>query len=168
MTTYAHNRVILLSSAQGIADPVSVKRRGQCKGSGNLWVYVTMNFRITLMCRETFIYNKWFDLMHWILFQVLTNALYKSVPHRAVVNRTQTRISLAYFFAPRTGLEIVPSPELVDRTTQSRNYKPFTIEEYLAVKKGQLLNTLEHFSLQPLLQLLSLPFENPTPVLESA
>lgn len=100
--------------------------------------------------------------------QVLTNALYKSVPHRAVVNKYQARISLAYFFAPQTGLEIVPSPELVDRTTQSSNYKPFTIEEYLAVKKGQLLNTLEHFSLQPLLQRLSLHFEDPTPIPESA
>lgn len=102
--------------------------------------------------------------------QVLTNALYKSVPHRAVVNRTQARISLAYFFAPPTGLQIVPSPELVERTTQSSNYQPFTIEEYLAVKKGQLLNTLEHFSLQHLLQkLLRLPScENPTPRLAYA
>ena len=82
------------------------------------------------------------------------------------MNRNQARISLAYFFAPQTGVEIVPAPELVDRTTQSSEYKPFTIEEYLAVKKGQLLNTLEHFSaVQPLLQYLELPSEKPVPTI---
>ncbi|KAG0575562.1 hypothetical protein M758_5G014100 [Ceratodon purpureus] len=89
--------------------------------------------------------------------QVLTNALYKSIPHRAVVNRTQTRISLAYFYAPTTKSEIVPSPELLERTNQSSIYKRFTMEEYLAVKKGQLLNTLQHFTLEPLTQSLAFP-----------
>jgi isopenicillin N synthase-like dioxygenase len=50
--------------------------------------------------------------------QVLTNALYKSVAHQAVVNRTQARISLAYFFSPQTGVEIVPAPDIVDRITR--------------------------------------------------
>lgn len=98
-----------------------------------------------------------------LLLQVLTNALYKSIPHRAVVNRTQARISLAYFYAPQTGAEIVPSPELLERKKQSSIYKRFTMEEYLAVKKGQLLNTLEHFTLKPPTQYLAYPA--PTPAL---
>ena len=82
------------------------------------------------------------------------------------MNRTKARISFAYFFAPQSGVEIVPAPKLVDGTTQSSEYKPFTIEEYLAVKKGQLLNTLEHFTaVQPLLQYLELPSEKPISII---
>jgi isopenicillin N synthase-like dioxygenase len=60
-----------------------------------------------------------------------------------VVNRSQSRISLAYFFAPRKEAKVAPLPDLV--RNDKKLYKTFTIEEYLAVKRGQLLNTLEHF-----------------------
>lgn len=82
--------------------------------------------------------------MRWT--QVLTNGLYKSVPHQAVVNRSQSRISLAYFFAPSKEAKVAPIPDLV--RNDKKLYKTFTIEEYLAVKRGQLLNTLEHFEIQ--------------------
>ncbi|XP_024359558.1 gibberellin 20 oxidase 1-A [Physcomitrium patens] len=76
--------------------------------------------------------------------QVLTNAKYRSVPHRAVVNETQTRISVAYFHVPVQGIDIVPHPELVDEHNPNK-YEPFTIDTYTKIKQAQTLNTLELF-----------------------
>lgn len=92
-------------------------------------------------------------------FQVITNGLYKSVPHRAVVNRSQARISLAYFFAPNLEAEVIACPELI-KADEREHYKHYTLKEYLAVKRGQLLNTLDHFALQPLLRTLALPLRS--------
>ncbi|CAA0834399.1 2-oxoglutarate (2OG) and Fe(II)-dependent oxygenase superfamily protein [Striga hermonthica] len=45
--------------------------------------------------------------------QVLSNAIYKSVEHRVIVNSNQERISLAYFYNPKGNLLIQPVKELV-------------------------------------------------------
>ncbi|CAH9101510.1 unnamed protein product, partial [Cuscuta epithymum] len=45
--------------------------------------------------------------------QVLTNAIYKSVEHRAIVNSNKERVSLAYFYSPRGDLVIQPAKEFV-------------------------------------------------------
>jgi len=76
--------------------------------------------------------------------QVLTNAKYKSVPHRAVVNATQSRLSLVYFYVPVSSIEIVPAPELVDEDHPCI-YKPFVFEHYTKMKQLYFLNTLDHF-----------------------
>lgn len=76
--------------------------------------------------------------------QVLTNAKYKSVPHRAVVNDTKSRISLVYFYVPLPSIDIVPAPELVDEQNPSK-YKPFIFENFTRMKQMYFLNTLDHF-----------------------
>lgn len=76
------------------------------------------------------------------------------------MNRNQARISLAYFFAPNLEAEVVACPELI-KADKGEHYKHYTLKEYLAVKRGQLLNTLDHFALQPLLRTLALPLRSP-------
>lgn len=78
--------------------------------------------------------------------QVLTNGKYKSVPHRAVVNQTQARISLAYFFLPSPSVDIVASPAFINEENPAL-YRPFALETYTKAKQMQMLNTLEHFTI---------------------
>lgn len=61
--------------------------------------------------------------------QVLSNAIYKSVEHRVIVNSDKERISLAFFYNPKSDLLIGPAKELVtpDRPAQ---YPAMTFDEY--------------------------------------
>jgi isopenicillin N synthase-like dioxygenase len=77
--------------------------------------------------------------------QVLTNGLYTSVPHRAVVNRTDARLSLTYLFLPSPDVEIVAAPEMLERDGAEPLYRPFKLEYYTKVKQTSFLNTLDHF-----------------------
>ncbi|XP_076940569.1 jasmonate-induced oxygenase 1-like [Bidens hawaiensis] len=61
--------------------------------------------------------------------QVLSNATYKSVEHRVIVNPNKERVSLAYFYNPKSDLLIQPAPELI--TTEAPSlYQPMTFDEY--------------------------------------
>lgn len=79
--------------------------------------------------------------------QVLTNKKYMSVPHRAVVNATKTRISLGYFYSPLPSMEIFPSPDLVDENNPAK-YKSFTFQNFTKMKQTHFLNTLEYFEVK--------------------
>ncbi|KAI4302677.1 hypothetical protein MLD38_038397 [Melastoma candidum] len=61
--------------------------------------------------------------------QVLSNARYKSVEHRVIVNSGKERVSLAYFFNPRGDILIKPAEELVTED-QPALYLPMTFNEY--------------------------------------
>ncbi|KAJ9539829.1 hypothetical protein OSB04_026335 [Centaurea solstitialis] len=61
--------------------------------------------------------------------QVLSNAIYKSVEHRVIVNPDKERVSLAYFYNPKSDLLLHPAPELVTPTTPAL-YPPMTFDEY--------------------------------------
>ncbi|VFQ90636.1 unnamed protein product [Cuscuta campestris] len=61
--------------------------------------------------------------------QVLSNAIYKSVEHRAIVNSNQERVSLAYFYNPRGDLLIQPAKELVTPKKPAL-YAPMTFDQY--------------------------------------
>ncbi|KAI7747630.1 hypothetical protein M8C21_023590 [Ambrosia artemisiifolia] len=61
--------------------------------------------------------------------QVLSNAIYKSVEHRVVVNPDEERVSLAYFYNPRNDMLIQPVSELVT-SNRPALYPPMTFEEY--------------------------------------
>lgn len=61
--------------------------------------------------------------------QVLSNDLYKSVLHRAVVNCKKERISIPTFYCPSPDAIIGPAPELVDEDHPAV-YKNFTYSEY--------------------------------------
>lgn len=63
------------------------------------------------------------------LNQVLSNAIYKSVEHRVIVNSGQERISLAYFYNPRSDLLIQPAKELVT-PDKPPLYPAMTFDEY--------------------------------------
>ncbi|KAA8540446.1 hypothetical protein F0562_024635 [Nyssa sinensis] len=68
------------------------------------------------------------DLLH-----ILSNGLYPSVLHRAVVNRTHHRLSMAYLYGPPAGVQISPLSKLVD-PTHPPLYRPITWSEYLSTK----------------------------------
>lgn len=68
------------------------------------------------------------DLLH-----ILSNGSYPSVLHRAVVNRTQHRLSVAYLYGPPTGVKVSPLSKLVDQRHPPL-YRAVTWSEYLGIK----------------------------------
>ncbi|KAL6594613.1 hypothetical protein ACP70R_048351 [Stipagrostis hirtigluma subsp. patula] len=66
------------------------------------------------------------ELLRW---QVLTNATYRSVEHRVMVNADEERLSVALFYNPRSDLPLAPMPELVS-PERPPLYKPMTFDEY--------------------------------------
>lgn len=61
---------------------------------------------------------------------MISNGRYKSAEHRAVVNKTHHRYSLAYFTQAPDWDYISPPPQLVDAEHPLR-YRAFTWNEYL-------------------------------------
>ncbi|GLU14574.1 hypothetical protein SLE2022_311350 [Rubroshorea leprosula] len=68
------------------------------------------------------------DLLH-----ILSNGLYPSVLHRAKVNRTHQRLSIAYLYGPPSSVKICPLSKLVG-PSQPPLYRPVTWNEYLGTK----------------------------------
>ncbi|KAG9131345.1 hypothetical protein Leryth_006175 [Lithospermum erythrorhizon] len=68
------------------------------------------------------------DLMH-----ILSNGLYPSVLHRAIVNRTQHRLSIAYLYGPPSSVKVAPLSKLIDHSHPPL-YRPITWSEYLRTK----------------------------------
>ncbi|XP_019184704.1 PREDICTED: gibberellin 3-beta-dioxygenase 1-like [Ipomoea nil] len=68
------------------------------------------------------------DLLH-----ILSNGLYHSVLHRAVVNRSSHRLSVAYLYGPPPGIKISPLPKLVAEG-QPPLFRAITWSEYLRTK----------------------------------
>ncbi|KAM2994029.1 gibberellin 3-beta-dioxygenase 1-like [Malus sylvestris] len=67
------------------------------------------------------------------LFHIISNGLYPSVLHRAVVNRTQHRLSIAYLFGPPASIQISPLSKLVG-PSHPPLYRPISWNEYLGTK----------------------------------
>jgi isopenicillin N synthase-like dioxygenase len=61
--------------------------------------------------------------------QVLSNASYKSVEHRVTVSAAEDRLSMAFFYNPRSDLPIAPMPELVGPGRPAL-YPEMTFDEY--------------------------------------
>ncbi|KAK1362989.1 Gibberellin 3-beta-dioxygenase 1 [Heracleum sosnowskyi] len=76
------------------------------------------------------------DLMH-----ILSNGLYPTVLHRALVNGKQQRISVAYIYGPPANVHISPLPKLVDQYHLCL-YRPVTWSEYLELKSKHFRDTL--------------------------
>ncbi|KAI3670479.1 hypothetical protein L1987_87814 [Smallanthus sonchifolius] len=68
------------------------------------------------------------DLLH-----ILSNGTYTSVLHRAIVNRTQHRLSVAYLYGPPSNVQISPLSKLTD-SFHPPLYRPVTWSEYLGTK----------------------------------
>ncbi|KAL5995582.1 Jasmonate-induced oxygenase 1 [Asimina triloba] len=60
---------------------------------------------------------------------VLSNANYKSVEHRVIVNACEERLSLAFFYNPLGNLLVGPAPQLVTADRPAL-YKPMTFNDY--------------------------------------
>lgn len=99
---------------------------------------------VTLTSRNVKIWNFWSALLlfiQWIcliycwlvlvlyLIQVLSNANYKSVEHRVIVNSAMERVSLAFFYNPKSDIPIKPVEELVSADNPAL-YSPMTFDEY--------------------------------------
>ncbi|PKA62686.1 putative 2-oxoglutarate/Fe(II)-dependent dioxygenase [Apostasia shenzhenica] len=61
--------------------------------------------------------------------QILSNAIYRSVEHRVAVNLEAERLSMAFFYNPKSDLPIGPLPELVGPTRPAL-YQSMTFDEY--------------------------------------
>ncbi|XP_074576711.1 jasmonate-induced oxygenase 1-like [Curcuma longa] len=61
--------------------------------------------------------------------QVLSNAAYKSVEHRVTVNASSERLSMAFFYNPRSDIPIGPIPQLLTAHRPAL-YQPMTFDEY--------------------------------------
>ncbi|CAL4922169.1 unnamed protein product [Urochloa decumbens] len=61
--------------------------------------------------------------------QVLSNAAYKSVEHRVTVSAAEDRLSMAFFYNPRSDLPIAPMPELVTPARPAL-YPEMTFDQY--------------------------------------
>lgn len=61
--------------------------------------------------------------------QVLSNAIYKSVEHRVIVNSVKDRVSLALFYNPKSDLLIEPAKAFVTEDRPAL-YPPMTFDEY--------------------------------------
>ncbi|KAA0057671.1 hypothetical protein IC582_023796 [Cucumis melo] len=61
--------------------------------------------------------------------QVLSNAIYRSVEHRVIVNSDKERVSLAFFYNPKSDIPIGPAKALITRDRPAL-YSPMTFDEY--------------------------------------
>lgn len=68
------------------------------------------------------------DLLH-----ILSNGKFPTVCHRAVVNRTRHRISVAYFYGPRADSVVGPFSRL-----GLPRYRTLTLKEYIGIKAKHL------------------------------
>lgn len=64
----------------------------------------------------------------WFL-QILTNGTYPSIEHRATVNSSKERLSIATFYSPRLDGSIGPAPSLITPQTPPR-FKTMTSADY--------------------------------------
>ncbi|KAL0437933.1 UNVERIFIED_CONTAM: Gibberellin 20 oxidase 1-D [Sesamum latifolium] len=81
-------------------------------------------------------------------FVALTNGVYKSCGHRAVVNKWKERVSLVFFLCPREDKIIVPPENLVS-SEKGREYPDFTWSEFLGFTQKHYrvdLATLQNFT----------------------
>ncbi|XP_058096956.1 2-oxoglutarate-dependent dioxygenase 19-like [Magnolia sinica] len=72
--------------------------------------------------------------------EILSNGNYKSVVHRAVVNNTAARISLAMAHGPSPDTAIAPAPTLVDSENHRPAYREMKYRDYLQLQQSNQLN----------------------------
>ncbi|KAM7520812.1 hypothetical protein LguiB_019774 [Lonicera macranthoides] len=72
--------------------------------------------------------------------EILSNGIYKSVIHRAVVNKETTRISLGTANGPPLDKIVRPAPELVDGESRPLGYRGIKYGDYLELQYSHQLN----------------------------
>ncbi|XP_050107528.1 2-oxoglutarate-dependent dioxygenase 19-like isoform X1 [Malus sylvestris] len=66
--------------------------------------------------------------------QILTNDKYKSIWHRATVNNTATRISIAVPHGPALDTPALPIPELLEKEGEKAKYIGMTYEKFMELQ----------------------------------
>ncbi|KAJ4893343.1 2-oxoglutarate (2OG) and Fe(II)-dependent oxygenase superfamily protein [Raphanus sativus] len=61
--------------------------------------------------------------------QILSNSIYKSSEHRVIVNSQKERVSLAFFYNPKSDIPIQPLEQLVSSTNPPL-YPPMSYDQY--------------------------------------
>ncbi|KAI7999686.1 Protein SRG1 [Camellia lanceoleosa] len=63
------------------------------------------------------------------ILEIVTNGTYRSIEHRAVVNSSKERLSIATFYNPRLDGEMGPAPSLITPQTPAR-FKRIRVQDY--------------------------------------
>lgn len=104
--------------------------------------------RRTTITSSNFISNYLLSLTTGLYdLQVLTNATYKAVLHRAVPNQGKGRLSMMYSAYPPANILITTAPEFVS-SAHPPLCKPFTWTEYLSGQVSDIFNPLIAFQLE--------------------
>ncbi|XP_057958677.1 gibberellin 3-beta-dioxygenase 1-like [Malania oleifera] len=77
------------------------------------------------------------DILH-----ILSNGRFLSVLHRAVVNRTQHRVSMAYFYSLPLTSNVFPLPMLTNSREKHPRYRSIMVKEYFDIKAKHLNDAL--------------------------
>lgn len=64
------------------------------------------------------------------ILEIMSNGIYRSILHRAVVNATEERISVAAFHTPAVDGEIGPIPDLITRGTPAK-FRRISVTDYM-------------------------------------
>ncbi|KAK6234359.1 hypothetical protein QUC31_006765 [Theobroma cacao] len=92
---------------------------------GRIMKVLSMNLGL----REDHLQNEFGGENFGACLRVLSNANYKSVEHRVIVNSAMERVSLAFFYNPKSDIPIKPVEELVSADNPAL-YSPMTFDEY--------------------------------------
>ncbi|KAL0723689.1 hypothetical protein Bca4012_038288 [Brassica carinata] len=65
------------------------------------------------------------------VLEIITNGIYKSIEHRAVVNSEKERLSFATFHNPGLNKEISPAKSLVEKQKKCAKFKSLITKDYL-------------------------------------
>ncbi|KAI3680870.1 hypothetical protein L6452_35647 [Arctium lappa] len=74
------------------------------------------------------------------ILEILSNGVFNSIEHRAIVNATKERMSLAMFFNPKLEANVGPSKSLITSTRNPPLYKTMVMEQYLKEFFSRKLN----------------------------
>lgn len=75
--------------------------------------------------------------------EIISNGIYRSIEHRAIVNLEKVRISIATFYAPRMNAEIGPALSLIKKQSPAL-FKRIGVEEYFRSLFARELHSKSH------------------------